>query len=256
MSGGREVLELVVGLGGKPPGLFRGIVRITGGTIDVLDSGRFQGCCQVVRRICKLGEEDEFLRESVHFEKPDEGLQLVVCGRRDFPRVGEQTAQSGGILFEVGEQGFLEDIGPQPLVALGLVARDGLVNRLGFRAVVGFVPLSERWELLLAILQIELTIAKVVQAGVEKGRILLADRQREFVLEGVDLDVIAEDVAMDAEEECVRRTLQALEEIGAAEAFHAFACTREVVEDLLFRRTYVRRQNILFVETAPVAGEI
>ena len=68
----------------------------------------------------------------------------------------------------------------------------------------------------------------VLGAGVEQGGVLGADGERQAVLQRVEIDVIAQNVATHREQEGVAAAFEPLEQVGAAEADEALAGAGEV----------------------------
>ena len=69
----------------------------------------------------------------------------------------------------------------------------------------------------------------VVVRGVEQAGILRADRQRQAVLDRMQEDVVAQDMALDRLQERLAAAFQPLEQVGAAEAHEPLAGARQVV---------------------------
>ena len=114
----------------------------------------------------------------------------------------------------------------------------------------------QRRQFLFVTFQVEFAVALILHAGVEQRGVLLADRNRLCILNSVDEDLIAEDVAVKGEEESVARAFQPLEQIGPAEAFQPFPSARQILEDLQVCRGEVRRQRLLLVATQTVAWKL
>ena len=64
-----------------------------------------------------------------------------------------------------------------------------------------FVPLPEWRELLLAVIKVEFAISRVPEAGIQQAGILLPDGEEQLVFEGVDLQIVPENVTMDREQQ-------------------------------------------------------
>ena len=75
-----------------------------------------------------------------------------------------------------------------------------------------------------------LVVVLVVEAGVEESRFLCADGEGFPILDGVEENVIAQEMALDGKQEGLATTLQALEEVGPAKTHQAAAGPGEILE--------------------------
>ena len=69
-----------------------------------------------------------------------------------------------------------------------------------------------------------------LDAGVEQPGVLRADGQRLAVLDGVEEDVVAQDVALDGLDEGLAAAFQPLEQVRAAEAHQPLAGAGQVLQ--------------------------
>ena len=82
----------------------------------------------------------------------------------------------------------------------------------------------------------------ILGAGVEQRGILGADGQRQAILQRVEEDVIAQDVATHREQERMAAAFEPLEKIGAAEADEPFAGAGKVVHHFGFFLRWAARR--------------
>jgi hypothetical protein len=88
-----------------------------------------------------------------------------------------------GITTERGDEGFLENVGPQPAEAFLLNVEEEVVYRFGLSEVMGDVPLGEVWKLdrlgvlglVVLVFERKLAITLITETGVERDCVRLAD---------------------------------------------------------------------------------
>src|SRR5205807_2159248 len=72
----------------------------------------------------------------------------------------------------------------------------------------------------------------VGDTSIEKLGILRSDRQRQILVNGVEVDAIPQDVALDRLKESLAAALKALEQVGPAKAHEPLAGPRQVLDGL------------------------
>ena len=138
------------------------------------------------------------------------------------PGVGEERFEAAGVVEQVGRELRGEGGRGEPIEAGGVGVGVARVGGGGEAAVVGFGGSGG------GVVGGEERLVLVVEGGVEGGGVLRADGQGQVVFQRVERDVVAEHVAADGLIERVAAGLEALEEVGAAEALEAAAGAGEI----------------------------
>ena len=237
----RHLVAFAVADGAEAPGAESRVAGVAGYALDAFHTHRGELAFQVARRIGELGEDDDLVIGMVFHEGGGQRLELLISRRFPLSGVLQNLQQALGVAFKVVAQFRDEQVGAQPLeAAVGLFVVE-CVDLLSLAAELfqGMERLLEVfWAVLVSIfLEVETRVdvigILIVYAGVEHLHVLCADGDGKTVLDGVYVDVVAENMALDGLEEHRAAALQALEETGPAEAHKTLAGAGEVFD--LFR---------------------
>ena len=151
-----------------------------------------------------------------------------------------------GVLPEMLSQVFDKNVGAQPIKIAGVLGSERLVARCSRLGKIG-QRLSSNfgWLCCSGLIRAEqraVTVVIVV-ASIEQGGVLRAYGQRQAFLQGVEVDIIAQDVATHRKQERMTAAFQSLKQISAAEPDETLAGAREIVHYFGFflRRWHIER---------------
>ncbi len=203
---------------------------------------------QITHRVGELREDQDLVVGVVHREQLVQGVQLGIAGRVPVAARAllHHIQQGSGVGRQVSLQVCVEQVGAQPLEAAlvegwrtrrrperrgcGTPPRCADCGRLDVGAGAFFLALVVE-----GIHHVADVLVLIVDAAIQQRRVLRADGQRQAVLDGVQEDVVAQDVALDRLDEGLPAALQPLEQVGAAEAHQPLARAGQVVQLLASR---------------------
>ena len=199
------------------------------GTPRALEFGR-----DVMHGVGELGEDEDLLVGVGPAHQFEKGLELGVRVGVPGSALGEDAQQRLHVFPQVLLQGRHEERGAEPLEAPAHGAGVVLVNVVGAGGEILFRPQGGRGRLVVGRIVLVVGVAGeerlvvVGKSGVEQLGVLRAEGQRQVVLKRVEEDAVAQDVALDGEEEGLAAALQALEQVRAAKAHEAAAGAGQV----------------------------
>ena len=220
----------LVAFGAETAGVAGWLFGVAGDAGHLLEPARLQLVREVGHGVGKLGEDEDLLAGMFFRQEFVEFGQLVILVGLPVAREFEDGEKPLGVLLEMLSKVFDKNVGAQPIKIAGVLGAERLVARCS-----GFGKIGQD----LAVISVGscrgLVRAKegavavvVVGAGVEQRGVLRADGQRQAILQRVQKDVVAQDVAAHGEQERVAAAFEPLEKIGAAEADETLAGAGEV----------------------------
>jgi hypothetical protein len=215
---------------------------------------------QVACRVGELGEDEHLVFAVRLREQLVQRLPLVVLVGLPGTLAAEQLVQDLGVVRQVFGQLGLEQSGPNPLEALLVFALILLVDRLGAGHVVGqAVFLGHR---------VDQTVQQVFGVAlqafgvfvhplqVEQSSVQHTHRQVEPVINGVQVDLVAQNVPVDRLQEREAVGLQPLEQVGAAETHEPLARFAQVLDQFALGRCGLLFFLRVDVQAQAVAGHM
>ena len=228
---GRAFVPRLVAFGAETAGIFGRLFNVAGHAGHQLEAARLQLFREVGHGVGELGEDENLLAGMLFCQEFLEFGQFVILVGLPLAREFENGEKPLGILTEMLGKVFDKNVGTQPVKIAGVLGAEQLVaGRAGSGEISkgfggdfsglaggGFVRAKQG------------AVAVVVfGAGIEERGVLCADGQRQAILQRVEKDIIAQNVATHRKQERMAAAFKPLEQIRAAEADEAFARTREI----------------------------
>ena len=198
---GRNLRALVVAHRAEAPGKLRRVVRVASDSGEAAYPTSLQLCGQVVHGVGKLGEDNKLLAPMLVSDEAEKRLELGIAVGVPVTALLQHRQQGGAIGAEIPGELRQEAVGTEP--AKAPLERSGVLGiDLGSTAAeigLGVQP-QDLWFLVVVVfvlLRREQVVVCVGDAGIEQAGILGADGKRLIVLQGMQIDEIAQDVALD-----------------------------------------------------------
>lgn len=235
----------LIGLRGEAPGQRGRVLALAGSFVYPIDAKIGQLGLEVARGVGELGEDQQLLLGVLLADQVGQRRQLGVGLGPPVAAGIQHSEQRLGVNQQILGQRLQEECRWQPFeagfqwAAVCLIGLRGAISigGLGLQAV-GYVRVG----VLVAFVVCEQAIGVfVVVAGIQKFGALRSKWNVQTVLQRMQHDEVAQDVALHGQDEGRARTLQPLEQVGAAKAHQARACARQAADGA---RLFGRRRRL------------
>ena len=229
-----DLLALAVRFRRKMPGQRCWIGALPSGFLHLFDTARDQMRLEIASGVGKLGEDKQFFLRVALIDQFYECSQLGICISLPVTAQAQDLQQGLRIREQVFGKCFLEQRSRQPLEAAFQCAAVRFISLGSTGAVVGLgaQAIGGGWvgnvfvaTIITIVVSQQAIGVLVVMACVEQFSALRAQRNIQAVLHGMQNNEVAQDMALDGQNEGRAGAFQALEKVGAAKTHQAGAGT-------------------------------